>query len=1189
MRKLSGIILALLIPITAVAFTLPYTFTTTVPPSQANGNFSAVRDEINAHEALTNAHNTTLEDVLTINNSVGSHTVNFNNSQLYSALVENLAADPTCNASYKGRIIFNTTDTLFKICDGSTFVSIAGSGVNTLQSVLNAGNSAGAFDINLNNNELLSARIENVVSDPTPGNIGRLIFNTTTSTLAVDTGAAIQAIGGAQGLASVLGVSNSAGSTNLDMNGQQVLNLRLEQLASDPGTTYSGRMYYNTTSNKARFYNGTSWNDVGNTNTLAQTMALGNSVGSNDLNMNGRQVKNALLENLAAPPGTGNAGRIWYDTVTSQVQFETSGSNKTVATLDDTQTLTNKTISGSSNTISNIQDSSLSANVELLNTAQTISAKKTFSTPPVISKIETPSGAQHTITDGLANDTFVLANAVQTLAGKTLNAPALSGNMDFNLFQATEMVLENRLTDPTPATPGRIYYKSSTGEVVYDTGTEIRALTSSATPSIWTTGGNSGLDDTVNFLGTSDAQDLVMKANNAEILRLTAGGAIDTNLGAGILQTDAGGVVSAGSITNANLATMADKTIKSNISGGVAAPSDNTLTAILDSIFGTTQGAIIYRGAASWGVLAPGISGQFFQTQGAGADPQWAAGGTESTTVSDTNSIDMTLTGSDITADLKLSASAAGAGNINASTSINADGLQVQVPIANGTTTGVLSSADWTTFNNKQAAGNYLNQDGSTALTANWNAGAFDITAQNFIGNLTGDVTGDVIGSINVNGILQSNQVDDISTGNIDALDTSGKYQIRLTGAAPVLRGIANGVEGKELIVINASGASVNVANNNANPLAGDKILTGTGADLTLADDASIRLVYDATDLVWRVSGGSGSGGGSSSPLTTKGDLWGFDTADARVPVGVDGTFLASDSSQSLGVKYKQVEAIRRDISQSSHGFSVGDWVRLSGAGTYTKSQADSATDAEVEGMVSAVADTDNFTLTQKGYVTGLSGLTANTRYFLDDATAGAITSTAPTTAIHVSKYVFVADSTTSGYVDVQPGRVIESQASNASSSYLGYVTYAAKLNCIWSTTSATFGNFAADADCNTATVSGLVSSPSGKTPSLTLSVETKYNYVFKINGDIGATGTSTRCVYRVSDGTDSSEAGTLATSDSDRIPTMEFNISPTSSGSKEYHVQAIKLSGTNCNIFDSLTDQGNFRIDVYRFLKASN
>lgn len=44
--------------------------------------------------------------------------------------------------------------------------------------------------------------------------------------------------------------------------------------------------------------------------------------------------------------------------------------------------------------------------------------------------------------------------------------------------------------------------------------------------------------------------------------------------------------------------------------------------------------------------------------------------------------------------------------------------------------------------------------------------------------------------------------------------------------------------------------------------------------------------------------------GGTASPLTTKGDLYGFSTTNARVPVGPDGDVLTADSTQALGIKW---------------------------------------------------------------------------------------------------------------------------------------------------------------------------------------------------------------------------------------------------------------------------------------------
>ncbi len=56
------------------------------------------------------------------------------------------------------------------------------------------------------------------------------------------------------------------------------------------------------------------------------------------------------------------------------------------------------------------------------------------------------------------------------------------------------------------------------------------------------------------------------------------------------------------------------------------------------------------------------------------------------------------------------------------------------------------------------------------------------------------------------------------------------------------------------------------------------------------------------------VKGDKGDPGvGSVSPLTTKGDLWGFSTLDVRIAVGADGALLGADSANAAGVSWQAI------------------------------------------------------------------------------------------------------------------------------------------------------------------------------------------------------------------------------------------------------------------------------------------
>jgi hypothetical protein len=78
-------------------------------------------------------------------------------------------------------------------------------------------------------------------------------------------------------------------------------------------------------------------------------------------------------------------------------------------------------------------------------------------------------------------------------------------------------------------------------------------------------------------------------------------------------------------------------------------------------------------------------------------------------------------------------------------------------------------------------------------------------------------------------------------------------------------------------------------------------ILFASGSDFELSGNIWVQLAYDGTN--WHDLSSSASTG-SSSPLTTKGDLYGYAAAAARIPVGNDAEVLVADSSNANGVDY---------------------------------------------------------------------------------------------------------------------------------------------------------------------------------------------------------------------------------------------------------------------------------------------
>lgn len=110
-------------------------------------------------------------------------------------------------------------------------------------------------------------------------------------------------------------------------------------------------------------------------------------------------------------------------------------------------------------------------------------------------------------------------------------------------------------------------------------------------------------------------------------------------------------------------------------------------------------------------------------------------------------------------------------------------------------------------------------------------------------------------------------------------------------------------------VIYGVVGAFVETGNGWGSPLTtkGDILTHSATVDTRLGVGAdNLVLTADSTapnGIAWKAATGA-------SPLTTKGDLYGFDTANARLPVGANGTVVAADSTATLGVAYKTLATL---------------------------------------------------------------------------------------------------------------------------------------------------------------------------------------------------------------------------------------------------------------------------------------
>lgn len=359
--------------------------------------------------------------------------------------VDPQASDPAATA---GRVWFNTSSNRLKWGNGTVVID-----------PLDRANHSGthAADVNFGNFQALSFRVENVAVNPAAGQAGRLLYNTATQKLQLDTGSSVGDIGVSASVVTASPITgNGLAGSPVDLDEAAVTHNNLGGLtAGDPHTQY-----------------------INKDGSRALTANWG---------VGGFELQNFVVENVAtgslAAPGAGNEGRLSFDDTAKELTFS-DGTNR--IRMSATATARGIPVADGSNKIAigYIPTGSTAATVCIGNDARLSDSR----TPTTHAGSHAPGG-------GDPIDATYLPKAGGTM----------SGNLNFGNFQGLSMRLENLATNPAAGNAGRTIFNTTLGKIQIDNGSTFGDLLG-ASSIVWAQAGvTQGAGGTADLYGMSVA------------------------------------------------------------------------------------------------------------------------------------------------------------------------------------------------------------------------------------------------------------------------------------------------------------------------------------------------------------------------------------------------------------------------------------------------------------------------------------------------------------------------------------------------------------------------------------------------------------------------------------------------------------------------------------------------------------